>query len=185
MATIAINEDSGVSPATSPYPLVHVRNGSGTQAYYPPGLLYSTLSAVSTGADTLETTLASYSLPAGQLSANGQAIEIEAAGEFAANANVKTVKIYFGSHSFVLNQATAAPNGVNWFVHQRVVRYGATAQVRGGASFAGVVLQMTNEDSSLTQDLTAAVLVKITGTNGVATAGDIKCTWFTVTYFPY
>ena len=72
--------------------------------------------SVATSGTTAED-LRSFTLKAGAMGANASenfAIEIEAWGTFASNANTKTVQIKLGSNVLCYNDVTTAPNGVNW-----------------------------------------------------------------------
>lgn len=117
-----------------------------------------------------ETDLMSFTIPANHFSVNNKAIRVRAFGTTAANATVKTLKLYFGSAVVTFNPVTTAPNAQNWEVEAVIIRTGVDAQrmrVRGQVGVVNEVLSNT----APTQDDGAAIIVKITGQGGAN--GDI------------
>ena len=134
------------------------------------GVLDVDTTAAQTGADTVETTLWSYTLPANTLSVDGQCLKITAWGTFANTAsNTRTIKGKFGATT-VVTSARAQTNDT-WLCEMYVIRTSATAQKAtgtgnyGGLQDRGVV--------SPAETLSGTVTIVITGQNGAATAGDI------------
>jgi hypothetical protein len=124
-----------------------------------------------TGANTDETDLWTYSLPANTLSANGKGVRIRIFGTYAGNGNTKTVRSKFGATS--LTAVAGAPNDGMWRVDAVVIRTGASAQI-GSADHADNAIGYRS--ASLTtpaEDTTGAITIKVTGTNGTANANDI------------
>ncbi len=111
-----------------------------------------------------------YTLPANVLTVAGQSIRISCWGVTGANANNKTMKLYFGST--VITTPTAATNAKGWNLTMTVMRRTATTE---GVSSMGLVdttpVSPVNTDAAET--LTAGVLIKCTGTDGTSSAGDI------------
>lgn len=136
-------------------------------------VLHVNTTLAGTAADTNETDLWSYTLPANTLSANGKALRITASGSCAANGNTKTVRFYFGASSITVNNATAAPNGVDWFAEVLVIRTGAGAQRATGTRFVSTVTQSAFSTLAPTENETANIVIKVTGQNGTAAADDI------------
>lgn len=134
------------------------------------GLMNAQTGAVSTSATTVETTLQSFTLPGGTLSTAGQAIRVTCWGGTGANANNKTMKLYFGSTSIAT--PTAGTNNKGWFLEMIVMRRTATTQ-----GFLGKGVVDTTSVSPGTADaaetLANNILIKCTGTNGTASATDI------------
>lgn len=147
------------------------------------GMLYVTTTSAQTGANTTETTLATYSLAADQLGANGQSIVIEVAAHCAANTNTKTIKLKFGSNSLTLNPVTVAPNGVPVIARVIYIRTGASAQLLYGGGQAGTADQVYTT-ATLTEDMSATITITVTGTNGTAAAGDIVFDALRIRYEP-
>lgn len=136
------------------------------------GLLNAQTGAVATGAGTSEQILQQYVAPASTLSAAGQGLRITCWGTTGANTNVKTRKLYFGAA--VITTAAEAANAQNWRLELVVMRTGAATQSIVGQGLAGTggvtPLSYINQG---TIDLTAAVTVKCTGTDGTDSAADI------------
>lgn len=136
------------------------------------GLLNAQTAAVATGAGTTEQTLQQYTMPANQLSAAGQSVRIRCWGSTAANANNKTRRLYFGAS--VIATATEAANAQRWVLEMVVMRTGSATQSVSATGLAGTAsvtpLSYVNQG---TDDLTAGVLIKCTGTDGTDSAGDI------------
>lgn len=122
------------------------------------------LSATSVGnVGSGEDDLISQSLPAAALSNNGESVEIEAWGTFAANANTKNVKQYFGS-TVIFATGALLFTGSSWRIKSRVVRTGATAQVSVSV-FDGdlTLLTTTCQTAAPAATLANAVTIKCTG----------------------
>jgi len=131
-------------------------------------------STTQTAADTVETDLWTEVVPADALSRDNQAIRVTAWGGFAANTNIKTLRFYAGTDSFTVNDATTAPNGVQWKLEVLIVRTGASAGKRIRTAMVGGVFQGTGGNAGLTDSWASSFTLKITGQNAVATLGDIK-----------
>jgi hypothetical protein len=137
------------------------------------GVLHVSTAQSQTGADTNETDLWSYSLPAGTLNANGKVLRITVMGITGATANNKTVKLYFGSSSLTFFGPTAF-NNIPWICQMTVVRTGASAQIAyrmfsaQAATYGSVGTAITPAENTAN-----AITIKCTGTNGTAAAGDV------------
>ena len=137
------------------------------------GTLASATADASTTATTVETTLQTYTLPASQLSANGQALRIQCWGSTGANANNKTIKLYFGGVS--MTTGAYAGNAQSWFLRMLVQRRTATTQSvqTEGVAGTGSLTPIAVTNQAGTETLTSTVVIKCTGTNGTASATDI------------
>lgn len=135
------------------------------------GTLTTSTTSTCTAANTTETDLWTYSLPAGALSADGRGVRITAFGTNAANANVKVVRGYFGGTSFVAQNAAA--NGVNWRVTYEILRSSATAQVLSGIAFSSTGVGGPTAYATPAETMANAITIKVTGQNGTAAANDI------------
>lgn len=177
-------EQLGFNPTTKALELQKTQlstAGTGTATFYPEGRLYSTGTAVSTGANTTETTGATYTIPANTLSANGQALRFRVYGTTGATANNKTVQIYFGGTSVYTTGAVAA-NAKPWFLNLTVIRTAAGAQtivVEGQFNAAAVAAVTT-----ATKDETTDLIIKNTMTNGTAAATDATTSAANLEYLP-
>ena len=120
---------------------------------------------VGVGTDDLMT----YAMPAGTLHENGRAVRIRAWGTTANNANAKTVTLAFGATTLVSTALTANQAGV-WDINAIVIRTGDATQVAVATlNQGGATTIVDSENTSPTENLTAAVTIKCTGT---ATAND-------------
>ena len=124
-------------------------------------LLVSTTSVGNVGSG--EDDLISQSLPAAALSNNGESVEIESWGTFAANVNAKNVKQYFGATAIFATGSLLFNSG-SWRIKSRVVRTGATTQVSVSV-FDGdlTLLTATCQTASPAATLANAVTIKCTG----------------------
>lgn len=112
---------------------------------------------VGSGEDNLMT----YSLPANTLSSDGYAVRVKVWGSTAANANNKTIKLYFGSLAY--NAGAVAANGQSWVGEMIIVRTSATAQRRFGTVLFNNGTGNGVTSSTLTETLANAVTIKVTG----------------------
>ena len=155
---------------------------SNQEVYNRSGLIASVL-GTATIANTTETTLASYTLPAGSFDPNKASpngtLTVYAWGKFGATANNKTVKLYFGSQN--LSTGANADNNTSWWMEVVCQRSGLSTQnvsyngQRSGTALSTSSLQQTESEA-------ADILIKLTGTNGTAAANDIVCHGLIVTF---
>lgn len=111
---------------------------------------------------TAEQTLATYTLPANRIAATGDAIRVKCWGGFAATANAKTLKIYFGSTSFSSASVGTNINGRAFEADMLVVRSGAATQLI---------------TTRIATDLTpTSIQNSTTGTDAFTSNQTIKCT---------
>lgn len=134
------------------------------------GVLHVTTTDTATIADTNETDLASYTLPANTLSNNGMALKVKAYGITAANGNDKTLKLYFGT--LLLDTTALALNSQDWIIEALIVRSGVGGQ-DVLTQFARGATAAVNNETVRTEDETTGLEIKVTGENGTASAGDI------------
>jgi len=144
-----------------------------------PAIAYTSATSASTGANTTETDLQSYTLPANVLGDNGRALRIRAWGDTAANGNTKTIRLKFGGTTLQANNTTAAPNGLDWVTEAYVVRISSGQQTYSSFMLMSTTPQDTTSTAISITD-TASIVIKVTGQNGTANAGDISCRAMTV-----
>jgi len=128
-----------------------------------------------TGGDTTEDTLLSVAIKGGTFNSPGDSITIYAEGVTGADANNKTVKLYFGNTSFT--SGTQAGSAVAWWMQAEVTYQGPGSNlftVLFTGQFAGTSLTSTNVFAP--QVGTADILIKVTGTNAIAIANDVVAT---------
>lgn len=164
--------------------LVELQAGSQTsRAATAGGTLSSQFGTVGTGANTTETDLFTYTIPANTLAVNGQRVHIKAWGSFAANGNTKTVNFRVGATT-IITQLSGAFSGTGWVVDGTLIRTGAAAQDTFALSITGLNTQYHASYTSTTESLTSSLIVKVTGTNGTAAANDIVGKGFIVEWMP-
>lgn len=154
--------------------------GGGTETLTVGGVIESNTTQAGTPASLAETDLWSYTLPANTLNANNQAVRVKISGAYAANANTKTTRVYFGGNVLV-TRATAF-NDTKFSYTVTVYRTGASAEYYlaefqdavGAAPFTGTIAVNT----------AANIIIKLTGENGTASANDIRFEAAIVEYLP-
>lgn len=141
------------------------------------GVLTVNTTQAATGANTTETDLWTYSLPANSLSADGKTVRITAYVLTAANANNKTVKLYFGSQLVNTTTAVALNAGLVQLQMDVTRTAAATQELIGktiyGAADGSAITAQRSDHINGTQDTTTAITIKVTGQNGTAAANDI------------
>ncbi|TGS86731.1 hypothetical protein EN817_17670 [Mesorhizobium sp. M3A.F.Ca.ET.174.01.1.1] len=135
----------------------------------------NTGSAATTAVTTTED-LMTYSIPANVLKV-GQKVRLTAWGVTAANANTKTIRLWFGANSIV--DHNGAWNNVPWRLQADIYITGVDAQEYSGVAFASANTPSVRQ-GTMANDDGVAITVKCTGQNGTASAGDITCQGFTV-----
>lgn len=133
-------------------------------------VLHVSTTQTATGADTTETDLWTYSLPANTLNANGKGVRVTVFGTYAANGNTKTGKLYFGST--VVSTHSGTTNNATWWHAATILRTSATAQIAFNDARIGAS-NITQAKTEPAETLSGAVTIKFTGTNGSANANDI------------
>lgn len=151
-------------------------SGATAQNYATPVTLGGTLtvSTSTTGnVGTGEDDLILFSVPAAQLSANKDYLEVWMWGSFAANANAKQLKAVFGSTT-LFDSTSLVLNGVDWKMHSIITRTGAATQtattdITIGGTLLGALTTTSTDTTSPTETLANALTFKCTGT---ATSND-------------
>lgn len=157
-----------------------INGGGGSDTVYPMGTDVQT-TAGSTTAVTSEENLITYTLPANALDATGRGLRIKAAGSTAANTNVKTIRLYFGSTVVMSNNVTTTPNAAGWEFECEIFRTSATTEKAIARGTVGSA-QQTTTYTGVGETLTGALTIKVTGQNGTASAADITAQLLTVCY---
>lgn len=128
---------------------------------------------VTTGEDNLMT----YLLPGGSLAENDQVIRVRAWGTFAANANNKRVRGYFGA-TLIVDSTAQAHNNQKWEAELLIIRTGAATQKASGrvlvnqsATFVSVGTASPAE--TLANDITIKFTGEATATNDIVQEGLI------------
>jgi len=142
--------------------------GTGTAAATFGGTLFTSTTATAT-TGTIEETLLQYTLPANTLAVNGRGLRITVYGTTAANANSKTLKLYFGLT--VLNSLNTTSSGSGLVITGTVFRTGASTQISGTTGLTNTGLAIIGGTASA-EALSGTVLIKVTGTTPTL-LGDI------------
>ena len=131
------------------------------------GVLYSAGSVGNVG--TAETDLGTFTLPANTLDVNRKGVRVTYVLTCAGNANSKNIALYFGGSNYVARGNT--DNGFNYKIVSEIYRTGVgnqvinTTQILGVTGTAAAIISSFNNGA---QDLTTALIIKITGTSAVA-----------------
>jgi hypothetical protein len=139
----------------------------------------NTTSQATTG--TVEEVLATCTLPANAMSANGKGIRVTAWGTSAANANSKTIRIRYtgiGGSSICLHTATINASG--WRAQGEIIRTGAATQEFTCLATMNTSSQVISGTSTVT--LANASDIVVTATTATA-AGDITFKGLLVEFF--
>ena len=150
------------------------------------GVLHSIVSSVGTAADTAATDLHTYTMPAQTMITNGDILIVKCMFTTAANANAKTMSLYFGST--VLATITGTLNAQDLVMESTITRYATANQLSITTNYytttgGGAITTEAYDDDSMTENLDADVIIKTLGTNGVATLNDIVSKTLMVTLF--
>ena len=114
---------------------------------------------VGTGEDDLIT----FSVPANTLATNGDRIQFQMSGTFAANANAKQVKIKYGATTLLATGALLF-NGADWTATGTIIRTGAATQKAYCNFVSGsTLLSSTADYTTPAETLSGAVTLKATG----------------------
>lgn len=136
------------------------------------GALLSFINATqAANSGTGETDLHTFALPTGHFNADKKAIRLKAYGSFAANANVKTLKLKFGAAGTVtLNPTTGSPNGLRFDVEVLIIRTASNVQhiySRTHLSGAPGLFELIGRVTTAETD-SGALTLKLTGQSGTA-----------------
>lgn len=124
-----------------------------------------------------ETDLMSYTVNFGTLQNNGASLLIFAAGNTAANANNKTLKLKFGGTT-VFDTGAFAGNGISWTFQGEIIRSGGSAQIVWGQFFGSATLTSKINVQTAAIALASNQILKFTGT-GTASS-DIAVSYMKV-----
>jgi len=143
------------------------------------GLLYSKYTDTLTTAVTTEEVLATYTLPAATVAADGKGIRVIASGTTSANANTKTIRLKLGGTTYATNAVTTAPNASAWEAEFTILRSGAATAVATGRSVVAATNQGIQRGTG-TPTWANPNAIEVTGQNGTASAGDITVSMVTI-----
>lgn len=166
------------SPGAITGTVVKGQAGNGAGVIRDAGLLTAQLTATGNGADTTEDVLQTFSFPANTFDAVGRCVRIDAYGSFAANADTKTVRLYFGVLAYTSTGLTVS--GLGWNAWSIICKTGSNTQSAIGSGTMGNTVPSTNSTNPNQTD-TSAITIKVTGQAGTANANDIVAQGMLVT----
>jgi hypothetical protein len=128
-----------------------------------------------------ENDLMIYELEADSLIAEGDYVDLEMWGTFAANANNKRLRVYFGS-DLIYDTGAVAANAGSWYFKAKVMASSTGAQKSiTNLISSNALLPASNQVADTTQDATAVIEIKTTAT--AVAANDIVQKGFSVKWF--
>lgn len=110
----------------------------------------------------VESTIFDYTVSTGTLAKSGSSILITAAGSSAANANNKTLRLYFGGTE-IFSTGAQAFNNADWILKAEIVRIGASSQFCWVEFTASNTLTQSIKTTNTTLSFASNQLLKITG----------------------
>lgn len=143
---------------------------------------------VTTTLAATEQDLFNFSIPANTLSANNQYLVLTFRDRNAATANTKQLRMYFGAT--LMGDTTAVASNNNWWSGECIIwRTGAAAQkaICGANNWTNTGSWATAQGgggaiSTPAADTTAAITIRITGTDGTAAGGSnleaVNLVWY-------
>lgn len=161
----AVIEFEGTSPTNS-----LIDNGTGRYIFKSRNSPASSVTAVATAANTLETDLMTYTLLAGTLCFTNQNLELTAWGSFGATANSKDIRVKMGGVT-LLDTLPRANNAQEWLL-SGTISYKDVSTLKSAFRFE-VTGFITNDILAPTLKANTNIVLRITGSNHVAAASDI------------
>ena len=124
-----------------------------------------------------EETLLTTNIGTGTLSKEGSSLLIHIAGTTGANANNKTIKLYFGGTEIFTTGAFAG-NDISWTIQAEVIRNGASAQICYTQFVGSATLTTAVKVTTASVNLATSQVLKLTGQG--TTSGDISAYYWKV-----
>lgn len=185
---LATKENSLGNPAANGYVLSSTTGG--TRSWVPNQnnvVLHNDISNNATTAVITQEVLKTYTLPGGTMDLDGDILVIRAVYQTAANANNKTVSIYFGATK-VADSTAVAMNDDTVVVEAVINRLEVAAQAAASTLMIADTTTVATVSyaaaySTPGETLSADVDIECRATNGVAAANDIICRQFSVSIF--
>lgn len=149
--------------------------GNSTETFKGSGVIDVDSTQQGTGANTTDTALRTYSLPANALNSNGRIVRVTAWGSFAANGNTKTVRLKWnGLAGTTVTSHTSTSNGTKWVIMGWIVRTGSSTQdIVGFLPMSAASQDISSAFTTSTATDTGAIDIIVGGLNGSASASDI------------
>ena len=175
LAVLSVPAAAELSPLLGTMNADNVTLYPGLQTYpngpfHPMGAIYTTIATAATTTATTELVLGTYSLPANALDTTGRRLRIRAVFHAATNGNNKTMKLYFGAS--VISTGVVTTSNANIVLSLQVVKSGSSTQIVTGEGIVDTT-PITPYVNAGTDTDTSAIVIKATGQDGSASAGDI------------
>jgi len=138
-----------------------VTNGAGA-ANVPYVVAASAATGMSTTGDTNENTLATITIPAGAMGANG-IVRITTVFSYTNSANTKSLRVKFGGTTYQNTSVTTTASAR----YQTQIHNRNATNSQGGGHISGTFATSSGNPVTSSVDTTAAVTVLITGQNGL------------------
>ncbi len=163
---VRVNSDGVVSSYGSPTPLTYDVSLMGT--------FYTDTAVHQTPASTTETTLSSVTIPTNTLANDGDYLLVISRMVYGANANGKRYKLYFGAN-LMYDTGVITPNGLSQLFFGIVYREISTTVSACSTNLLTNLAAGSNVATTFASPVSFAVdnILRTTGQNSVATAGDI------------
>lgn len=145
------------------------------------GVSLFTNAGTAANVDNTENNLMTYTLAANSLNAAGVYLDIEVWGTYAANANNKRIRLYFGSQ-VIFDTSVIAANAGNWYIKAKVMAE-ASADQKSIATIisSNTLVTPTAQINNLSQDETTPIVIKTTAL--AVAANDVIQTGFSIKWF--
>src|SRR5262249_8207016 len=162
--TYAVIRNSGEIRVAAGYPSTMANVPTGTSVTLG-GQYQQNVSTVGSVGSS-ETDLHSYTIAANVLANDGDSIDCNIGGQFAANANNKRVRMYFGG-TLILDTSAIAFYNSQWSMFVSVIRISSSAvfcNIIGGGTGSGTNIVFPNNITVTGLSFTGTLILKATGT---------------------
>lgn len=149
--------------------------GGSTETFAGAGVINTDSTPGATGANTNDTAIFSYTLPANALNANGRIVKIMAWGAFGADGNNKTLRLKWnGIGGTTVVSLTTAANASKWMIQGWIIRTGSNAQdLVGFLPIDAGATSTTPANGTAAVTDSGAIDIVISAQNGSAVASDV------------
>lgn len=128
----------------------------------------TTVGNVTAGEDVLFT----YTLPGGTMATDGNSFTGRFSGIVANNANVKTIKLKFGSTTIATRTTTTPTIGQGWTINFEVIRTSATTQ-KANVTFSGSDGIASAYYAATSETMSGDINIVLTGESGSSATNDV------------
>lgn len=154
----------------------------GSTTFKPSGLIHKNVTSAATAANTTQTTLWTYDIPANTLTEDGQAVRVTIVGLLGANGNTKSLRSKVAGTQLLGVNSTG--NNVRFSHRLFIVRASSTQVVVIPEAVVPVTAFQAEVIQRITVTFSSTINIQFTGQNAVATAGDVTFETATVELLP-